>query len=104
MIKTNAEKYAERNARKYLKLLNFLSLETVLDCLNRGMLGSIQTIKSYLEEIKQVREATIRMKEIDAKIEAMSPEEQEARENRLKLQRSVLYSETFEKEGDALLA
>ena|SRR5271166_2588120 len=103
MIKTNAEKYAERNARKYFKLLNFLSLGTVLDCLNRGMLG-VKTLKPYLEEVKQVREATIRMKEIDAKIEAMSPEEQEARENRLKLQRSVLYSETFEKEGDALAA
>jgi hypothetical protein len=87
MSKTNAEKSADLRTRKYLKLLNFLSLETVLDCLNRNMLQSEATVRQYLKEVKEVEEATQAMKEIDAKIAAMSPEAQERRLQLIETQR-----------------
>jgi hypothetical protein len=90
MNKTFAEKYAQRKLRKYKEMLGLLSHEQVEDCTNRSMSQSTKGVKQYLWEANEVVKATIRMKEIDAKIDALPIEESLKREARLESQRRFL--------------
>lgn len=90
MNKTFAEKYANRKSRKYTETLGLLSPEHLEDCTNRGMSHSTESIKQYLWEVKEVETATIRMKDIDAKIAALPIAESLKREARLESQRKFL--------------
>ena len=90
MRKTNAEKYAERKARKYNRALEILTEAQLEDCQRRGMAGSVESMKQYLWEVMEVQKATERMKEIDAKIAALPLEERLRRDARLDSQRKAL--------------
>jgi hypothetical protein len=86
----NIEKYTRRQGRKNMKALNLLSPEQLEDCTNRDMSQSFGSIKQYLWEVKEVEEATRRMKDIDAKIATLPMSERLKREDRLERQRYSL--------------
>lgn len=96
-ILTKTER-AEQKSRTFLKVLNSLSLETVLDWLYRAewalkdakltpSLGERLSLRSYLEETKESALATIRMSKIADNVQNLSYEEQQRREQILDQQR-----------------
>ena len=107
-ILTKTER-AEQKSRTFLKVLNSLSLETVLDWLYRAEwalkdskalvpptgnplgkpepLGEPLSLKRYLEETKESALATIRMSKIADNVQNLSYEEQQRREQILDQQR-----------------
>lgn len=96
-ILTKAER-AEQKSRTFLKVLNSLSLETVLDWLYRAEwalkdskltppLGDRLSLRRYLEETKESALATIRMSKIANDVHNLSDEEKQRREQILEQQR-----------------
>ena len=96
-ILTKTER-AEQKSRTFLKVLNSLSLETVLDWLYRAewalkdskwtpSLGERLSLRRYLEETKESALATIRMSKIADNVQNLSYEEQQRREQILDQQR-----------------
>ena len=83
---------AEQKSRTFLKVLNSLSLETVLDWLYRAKwaledsklnppLGEPLSLVRYLEESKEVALSIIRMNKIDNNLQKLTFEEAQRREN-----------------------
>ena len=96
-ILTKTER-AEQKSRTFLKVLNSLSLETVLDWLYRAEwalkdskltppLGDRLSLRRYLEETKESALATIRMSKIANDVHNLSDEEKQRREQILEQQR-----------------
>ena len=82
-ILTKTER-AEQKSRTFLKVLNSMSLETVLDWMYRSSYalqdGEPLSLKRYLEEVKEASIATIRMNQIDNASQGLSYEEKQRRE------------------------
>ena len=89
---------AEQKSRTFLKVLNSLALETVLDWMYRAgwalqdskltpPLGERLSLRRYLEETKEVALATIRMSKIEDDVHNLSYEEKQRREQILDQQR-----------------
>jgi len=85
------EQRKENKTRTFVKVLNTLPLEMVLDWLYRGYYSILDedplSLKRYLEEVKQVEKATCRMKEIGKKIDNLSLEDSERRQRVIAAQR-----------------
>jgi hypothetical protein len=83
----------EQKEAKLLKTITEMSSVEITDAELRGM-NTQDGIPQYLFEIKEVNEATKRMKLIDKAISEMSSDEQSARDHRLESQkRSALNDE-----------
>jgi hypothetical protein len=89
---------AEQKSRTFLKVLNSLALETVLDWMYRAgwalqdskltpPLGERLGLIRYLEETKEVALATIRMSKIEDNVHNLPYEEKQRREQILDQQR-----------------
>ena len=65
--------------------------EGLADATWRGM-NTDELLPQYVYEIKEVKKSTQRMKAIDKEISRMSPEQQEARDNRLAAQKRAALS------------
>ena len=89
-ILTKAER-AEQKSRTFLKVINSLPLETVLDWAYRSYYASQDgeplSLRRYLEEIKDSSLATIRMSKIDNAAQSLSYEERQRREQILEDQK-----------------
>lgn len=83
---------------RLLRGLRSVKLETVWDWLNRAIEndpeepGRLLSFERYLNEIKEVSEATERMKDIDERIRKMPFEEQERRQARIDYEREKFIS------------
>ncbi len=89
-ILTKTER-TEQKSRNFLKTLNILPLEMVLDWLHRASYAlqdsETLTLKHYLEETKEVALATIRMNKIDGILQNLTYEESQRRERILEEQK-----------------
>jgi hypothetical protein len=89
-ILTKTER-SEQKSRTFVKVLNNLPLETVLDWLHRASYaaqdGELLSLTRYLEETKEVALSTIRMNKIDNSIQHLTYEERQRRERILEEQK-----------------
>ena len=95
------QRRAQRRKESVLSAIRTsISPEDLADAERRGM-TSDELLPQYVYELKEVKKATQRLKAIDKAISAMSPEQQEARENRLAAQkRAALTGEDLYLLGD----
>lgn len=88
------QRRAQRHKESVLSTIRLnMCSEGLADAERRGM-NTDELLPQYVYEIKEVRKATQRLKAIEKAISAMSPEQQDARDNRLAAQkRSALTGE-----------
>lgn len=95
-ILTKVER-TEQKSRTFLKVLNSLPLETVLDWMHRASYalldGEPLSLRRYLEEMKEVALSTIRINKIDNNIQQLSYEERQRREQILEMQKQPFLKE-----------